>query len=450
ALPIFVPLAIIIHTAFNIFDYAAYPLLSSTFFKMRLFTSLIMLIFILLTFFKKARRYILWYINISAFLLSFDVLLMAYLNKGFHSYYYSGINLIFLGLCFINPFYYANNFIFCISQIIIYDLVTFANGHNVNLTDFCFTNYFLFFTALFIVLLSEFSGSQHYNAFVREHERGKLIKELEDDQELLKMREQEIIDAYARLKGIQEQLIQSEKLNTIGQLASGIAHEVRNPLAIVLQGINYLETKINNRGEEVAATLASLKESIKRADRIINTLLDFSKAKTLDLQLEDIKSILEESLDLLKNQFERKSIEIVFDVKNDISMIMVDKNRLQQVFINVLLNAIQAMPKGGKIVIRAYEIDGKGAEDNIERKEDALQAGEKAVRVEIEDTGIGIPEENLNRVFEPFFTTKGPRGGTGLGLSVSRNILAMHKGSIAIKSKPGKGTKVIITLRTNL
>jgi len=136
------------------------------------------------------------------------------------------------------------------------------------------------------------------------------------------------------------------------------------------------------------------------------------------------------------------------ETKKDIPKVLADKNKLEQVFINILLNAVQSMPRGGKIIIRSYDKQLEEVKNGIgRRKEDYFQVGEKVVIVEIEDTGVGIPEENLKKIFDPFFTTKGPTGGAGLGLSVTRNIITMHKGLIDIESQTGKGTKVIITLK---
>jgi len=119
------------------------------------------------------------------------------------------------------------------------------------------------------------------------------------------------------------------------------------------------------------------------------------------------------------------------------------------VFINIMLNAVQAMPKGGEIFIRAYDkVLEKPSKGVGGREEDFFQPGERVVVVEIEDTGPGIPAEIVDRVFDPFFTTKGPTGGAGLGLSVSHNIITTHKGLLEIESQEGKGAKIILTLKT--
>ena len=254
--------------------------------------------------------------------------------------------------------------------------------------------------------------------------------------------------AYARLKEAQDQLVQVEKLNAIGLLASGVAHEVRNPLAIIMQGVNYLESKFSPEQKDVYEIMVMIKNSVERADNIIQSLLEFSRLRALSLEPHNINSILESSLNLVKQRLKFEHIEIIKEMKEDIPKVLVDKNRMEQVFINMLLNAVQAMPEAGKIIIRSYDTQLEEIKNDVgRRKKDSFSVGEKAVVVEIEDTGIGISEENLKRIFVPFFTTKGPKEGTGLGLAVSRNIITMHKGLIELKSQVGKGTKVIVTLK---
>lgn len=266
----------------------------------------------------------------------------------------------------------------------------------------------------------------------------------------LQEKEKHLRKAYVRLQEMQEQVIQSAKLNAVGVLASGVAHEVRNPLAIILQGVNYLEDNKSLPGE-IREVLESIKNNIKRADKIINLLLDFSKATRLSLEPEDVNSILESSLGLLKNKLEASGrVSVCREFKTDIPKIRADKNKLEQVFINLLLNSLQAMPDGGTITIRSYaEQLGEASKGIGRRDEDYFKIGEQAIVVEIEDTGVGISEESLRKIFDPFYTTKSPQEGSGLGLSVSRNIINMHKGLINVKSRLGRGTKVTIVLKVS-
>jgi len=255
----------------------------------------------------------------------------------------------------------------------------------------------------------------------------------------------ELQNTLNKLKETQEQLIQSEKLQAIGRLASGIAHEVKNPLGIILQSTNYLEEKCPREEKEI---LKLIKENIKRADKIINVLVDFSKATKLDLSAQDINSILEDSLSLVLFQIKLKNIEIIKELKDNLPKVMVDKRRIEQVFVNLLLNAFEAMPEGGKLYLRTYErklVKSDFKQELVNEKD----LGKSAIFIEIEDTGVGIPEENLKIIFEPFFTTKGPERGTGLGLAVTKNIIDLHKGLINIESKVGKGTKVTVILKVS-
>lgn len=263
-----------------------------------------------------------------------------------------------------------------------------------------------------------------------------------------KKEEEELQAAYARLKETRDQLIQAEKLNAIGLLASGVAHEVKNPLGIIIQGVNYLEAKMHPRENDIIDTLNIIKNSVQRANKIVNALLDFSRAKSLDLQPEDINSILKSALDLVKTNIKFENIDIIFEADNSISKVLVDKNRIEQVFVNLLMNAIQAMPKGGKIIIRSQEkLLEELTHDIIKKNWGYLSPREKVIMVKIEDSGTGIPKEILEKLFNPFVTTKGLKGGSGIGLYVSRNIIDMHRGLIDIESKYGEGAKAIILLK---
>lgn len=252
--------------------------------------------------------------------------------------------------------------------------------------------------------------------------------------------------AYDELKEMQGKLIQSEKLKAIGQLASGVAHEMRNPIGIIMQGVDYLEQIVSPEAKEQRETLSIVKESAQRADGIVISLLDYSRASKLELHPEYINSILESSLNLVKTEL--KNIEIIREIQEGLPKVLVDKNKLTQVFINLFVNAVHAMPEAGKLTIRSFVKELEEARSSMdERSSDYFEAGEKVVVVEVEDTGMGISEENLKKIFDPFFTTKGPGKGTGLGLSVSRNIIIMHKGLMEVKSQLKKGTRFIITLR---
>jgi PAS domain S-box-containing protein len=253
--------------------------------------------------------------------------------------------------------------------------------------------------------------------------------------------------AYTELKEARIQLIHAEKMEAVGTMASGVAHEVKNPLGIILQGVNYLEKELSLK-PEMSEIMNMIKENIERADSIVRSLADFSRVTQLDIKPEDVNSLIEKSLVLTEHKFRLKNIEISKEMEKDLPKVLVDKIKIEQVFVNIFLNAIQAMPNGGKLFTRSYRTRLDKPGDGIGRRNKGhFELNDVVIRIEIEDTGIGISEENLKKIFDPFFTTKDVGKGTGLGLSVSRNIIVMHKGLIEIKSKEGKGTAAIITLK---
>lgn len=250
------------------------------------------------------------------------------------------------------------------------------------------------------------------------------------------------------LKESQDLLIHAEKMEAIGRIASGVAHEVRNPIGIVLQAINYLEAqKVKNQVPE-PDTLEMMKNNIKRADNIIKALVDFSRRAELKSEPQDINPILESSLGLIQHKLKLEHIELVKDLKDGLPKVLVDRQKMEQVFVNLLLNACQAMPNGGKIFIRSYQKEFRAIGGKVGyRIKDSFRPQEKVVVVEIEDTGIGVSPGDLDKIFEPFFTTKRDDKGTGLGLYVTKNIIERHKGSIEVESKKDKGAKFILNFK---
>lgn len=236
------------------------------------------------------------------------------------------------------------------------------------------------------------------------------------------------------LNETQNQLIQSEKMAAVGQLAFGIAHEIRNPLGIILVGVEFLKNKVVNKKEEVTReSVKKIKQSIDRANNIIIDLLKFSRASQLELQSVNVCKTMDEVISLIKNHAYLNNVQIKRNYTKKDFRGKADPTMLQQAFFNLCINAIDAMPKGGKLCINVY----------LGKRE---EAGRKRVIIEIEDTGKGIPKDKLSKIFEPFFTTKGPGKGTGLGLSIVHLILERHNATIEVESQAGKGTKFIIRL----
>jgi len=275
-----------------------------------------------------------------------------------------------------------------------------------------------------------------------------LLSMLEDNhlnKEKLEQSVQELALAYSKLKESQQEVIQSAKFGAIGQLASSVAHEVRNPLAIIMQSIEYLRNKVAAEHREIIEVATN---NIKRANTIVGTLLDFSKAKQLSIEPQDINAILNDSLVLTRYSNLKDKVKIVKELASDLPKVLVDRQKMEQVFVNIFLNAIQAMPKEGSIFVRSYLSEFNNLPEKIRKaiNDQALEI-KQVVIVEVQDEGVGISEENLKNIFRPFFTTKGAMMGIGLGLSVVKDIITMHNGSIEIESQENRGTKVIVTLR---
>lgn len=260
-------------------------------------------------------------------------------------------------------------------------------------------------------------------------------------------RSAELQEAYKKLEQMQEMLIQAEKMSAIGELASGIAHEVKNPLAIIIQGVDYLEKNLKPQ-KGISEVLSMVKKNVKRADHIIRALVDFSRIGVAQLKPEDINTILEGSLTLTRYSSRLENIEVIKDLDRNLPKVYADKEKMEQAFINILLNAIHAMPNGGRLYLTTKLTQLNEVKDGVGRRaSNHFKVGEKAVLVSIKDTGSGIPKEHLRKIFDPFFTTKEVGKGSGLGLSVTKNIISMHKGLIEVKSKEGEGTEIDIYLK---
>ncbi|MEI8314572.1 MAG: PAS domain S-box protein [Verrucomicrobiota bacterium] len=228
-------------------------------------------------------------------------------------------------------------------------------------------------------------------------------------------------NAYEDLKHAQIQLIQAEKIKMVDRLAAGVAHEVRNPLAIITMGLGYLESNLPRNQPAATTILASMHEAVKRADTILSELMDFSSSRLMDLAEQDIGQLADRSLLLIKHELDLRHIEVVRDFAPGVPLQRVDRIRIEQVFVNLFMNAIQAMPDRGRLTVRT------------------LCTATGAVVAEICDTGHGIPAAQLEQVFDPFFTTKPVGTGTGLGLTVSRSILLQHGGDLVLANQPGGG-----------
>ncbi len=260
--------------------------------------------------------------------------------------------------------------------------------------------------------------------------------------------ELELVAAYKRLQEAQANLIEAEKMNVVGRLASGIAHEVKNPLATILFGVAYLNERIDAADEKIRMTLTSIKEASNRANDIITDLLDFAGLARLNKRSENINRLIEKALSLTAHQLEKQAVKVVknFDIR--IPDVNVDDNRIEQVLVNLILNAVYAMPLGGELTVKtSHAVLDTASEHLRDYKGKEILAGTSVVLVEIEDAGTGIPKEMMDKIFDPFFTTRRTKGGVGLGLSVSRNIIEMHDGAMWVENRKEGGVRSGILLK---
>jgi len=231
-----------------------------------------------------------------------------------------------------------------------------------------------------------------------------------------------------KLKEAQVQVAQAEKMASLGQLAAGVAHEINNPLTGILLYVNLVLERLGEN-DPFREDLEYVLEDTNRCKEIVKNLLAYSRQTNPTKEIFQLNSLVEQSLNLIRDQRLFMNIEVIKEMSGDMMLIHADKNQLNQVIINLVINAIDAMEKKGTITFRTYR--DKRA---------------KMVYLEISDTGSGIPEENLSKVFDPFFSTKELGKGTGLGLSTAYGIVKENGGEISVKDTGVEGTTFLVEL----
>jgi two-component system NtrC family sensor kinase len=229
-----------------------------------------------------------------------------------------------------------------------------------------------------------------------------------------------LFDDVTQRERMQEQMTQTEKLTSLGLLAAGVAHEVNTPLAVISNYIQMLAKQMPE-GDPRHAIIEKIVKQTFRASEIVNNLLNFSRTGAAELTDVDVNRVVEETLSLVAHPLKTSQIQVVKQLGDGLPPVRGSANKLQQVFLNLFLNARDAMPGGGMLEVRTAAHNG-------------------SVEIEVADTGAGIPREHIHRIFDPFFTTKASGRGTGLGLSVSYGIIKEHAGKIDVRSTPGRGT----------
>jgi signal transduction histidine kinase len=234
---------------------------------------------------------------------------------------------------------------------------------------------------------------------------------------------------------ISANMIESHKMAIVGQLFRGIAHDIKNPLAIILQGSEFLGLS-DIVDDTRKKTLTMIRNAASRIDGMLENILSFAGPSGGQEQISDMRTLIDESITLLGPQLNTGYIKVGRDFPPSLPGCKVNRNEIKQALVSVLMNAVDAIPEDGIV--------------SIEVKPVLYETGKKSVAIMITDNGCGIPEDDLGRVCEPFFTTKTDRGRIGLGLAVVRDIMERHKGYLSIESKAGKGTSVLLVFPATL
>ncbi|MEE8571052.1 MAG: ATP-binding protein [Candidatus Bathyarchaeia archaeon] len=254
-----------------------------------------------------------------------------------------------------------------------------------------------------------------------ENEIGQLSRDFDQMTEELKEYSENLEDMVEKrtkdLRDTQEELTRHERLATLGQLAGGVAHELRNPLGAIKNSAYFLNLVLENTEPDVTKSLDVINKEVDTSEKIINSLLEFARIRRPNRVKVDINTTLQDTLTRIQRP---ENIEIDLNLEDNLPKIMADAVQLTQIFTNITLNAFQAMPRGGELKIETSTPDPE------------------SVAIAISDTGIGISEDNISKIFEPLFTTKAK--GIGLGLAITKNLVEGHQGSISVSSEEGKGT----------
>ena len=251
------------------------------------------------------------------------------------------------------------------------------------------------------------------------------------------------------LLSAQMQLIQAEKLESLGRIAAGVAHEVKNPLGILQMGVDYLDNHREALGKTGQIVLENMQDAIVRADTIIREMVDFSRSDEFEMKPCSVNDLAERAIRMVQHEITKRHVVLQKDLASALPMVHADQAKLEQVLLNVLMNALQAMPAGGTMVIRTSlaKVDETRRDQGL-REFNEMRRGADIVVMEVRDQGTGIPAELLSRVLEPFFTTKPTGEGTGLGLSVVKRIIELHRGSLELQNMNNPtGLSVRIALR---
>lgn len=257
---------------------------------------------------------------------------------------------------------------------------------------------------------------------------GELLFLNENLERRVAQRTEALVQAAEQKMEMEKNMAQTEKLAAIGELSAGVAHEINNPLGVIL-GYNQLLLRGEEKGSEKHEDLKTIEKHVKHVRTIVSDLLSFSRNSKTERGSVDIHDIADEVIGFIRKHLGGGNIEVVKNYAPDLPRLLLDREKIKQVFVNLLMNAWHALEGSGTLTIST-----------------SLDAEKNLAVITVSDTGMGIEQENLTRIFDPFFTTKPTGQGTGLGLSVSYGIIKNHDGEISVASRPGQGTVFTITL----
>jgi len=231
------------------------------------------------------------------------------------------------------------------------------------------------------------------------------------------------------------QLIEAEKFKSVGRLASGIAHEIKNPLSVVSLGAEYLNKKFEG-SSELLDVVKDMRQAVNKANEVISELLDYSSPHELSMDPCNLNRLIKRVLDLMRHNIREADIKIETDFADELTDIRLDASKIEQVFFNTILNSISAMPNGGTLKLRTSRIRMTDTGANVSGPMTELfRVGDSIALVEIIDSGVGLSKEDAQKAFEPFYSQRSTGEGTGLGLSVSKSIIDLHHGRISLENR---------------
>jgi len=268
------------------------------------------------------------------------------------------------------------------------------------------------------------------------------ITERKRAEHALKQAVEDLQKSREELRSAHEQLMHAERLETVGRMAAGIAHEVQNPLQILLMSLDYLSRRLTDRDPVLDGVLTEMRNATKRADTIIRGLLDFSRPDTFEQKAQDLNALIHGALAFVKHPLSMNRIKLETQLAPELPPVALDRMKMEQVFVNLFTNAIHAMPEGGVLTVRTWtERLAQTRRDPGSREACHFYAGAAVVMAEIDDTGGGIPPDVLRKIFDPFFTTKATGHGTGLGLAIVKRIIDLHSAEIEITNRAEGGVR---------